>query len=296
MNIFNKIFLLCLLTLLFSNYSSPVFASAQLFVNSSNNSGIVNNTITQNILLNIKADTDWVLTIVPLDSSLKNQSRADKEISVNDIYILDNKLSNIYYFEQNKTVQIDSGIAGTYNKKYALKIESRNPAYAGIYAGAFKFTLISGNETATYIYNLSFNNPEIKKITILPDSLHINISPSDAMKKRFNHTTNSPTKIVIESNTDWQLVLKNEAKENPLKCKFKVSAVSGKSKILYGTDYTDLPNKDIIVVQGQATISEDKKILDSEVIQIKYLFISPDNDIQDADSYLFNVNYDLISK
>ena len=288
---------LLIIFFLFVAFLSPAYAAPELGVVTQGSSSQVNNTIVQNIIVNLKTDAAWKLSIVSLDNSLINLSQPNQSIPINNVYILDNNLANTYYFEPNKTIQIDSGDSvGTFNQKYALRVSSADAAYAGVYSGTFKFTLTSGSDVATYIYNLSFNQPEIKRVNIIPDSLYIKVLPYDAMKKGYNYTTNSPTKILIQSNTNWKLVLKNDAKENSLNCQFKVSSLSGKSKINYGNDFTDLPTQNLIIAEGEPTISSDGKTLDTEVIQVKYLFKSPEGEIQPSDNYNFNVNYDIISE
>lgn len=297
-SLFWKKFLNCIILLfLVSVFYNSAYAAPEINVITQGPSFCVNGAIVQNIILSFKTDSAWKLSVLSLDNSLKNLNQPTRQIPINNVFITDNSLSETYYFEPNKTIQFDSEQnSGIFNNKYALRITSADASYAGVYSGTFKFTLTSGSEAATYIYNFTFDKPEVKKITILPESLYIKVLPYDAMKKGYSFSTNSPTKILIQSNTNWKLILKNETQENSLNCKFKVTSLSGKSKIGYGFEYTDLPQKSLIIAEGEPTVSSDGKALDTEVIHVDYFFKTLEDEVQPSDNYSFNVNYNLMSE
>lgn len=250
--------------------------------------------IIQNIIVSIKADSNWTLTVDTFGNSLANLNRPSNQISINDLSIANNVISKIYSFEPNKTMNIDSGTAtNTINKIYSIRIPCSDSNYPGIYSGTFKFTLNTGTGAISDIYTLSFAQPSIQKVSILPNSLYIKVLPADAMKKGYNLISATPTRINVQSNIPWKLTIKNQSSQNSLKCKFKVTSVSNNVRTSYGIDYTDLPINELVIAEGNPTANTADN-LNAETIEINYLFKTREDEVQSADTYPFNVGYNLI--
>lgn len=283
---FKKIILFVFIYLQFC--CNAVFSADSMQITPLGSAILVNGEIIQNINVSFNADTAWKLAVTPLDANLTNIISSENQIPITDLAIVENFSNILYRFEPNKSLIITEGSeTGTVNKRYILKLKNSEAYYPGTYMGIIKFS----TESATNIYTATFNQPKIQKINIVPKNLSLKVTPANAMKVGYTVESSSPVRILVQSNTNWKLFLNNRSKSNLLNAKFKILSTSKNVKPLVGNDYIELKNGTTAIAEGNAPTSSN--FLENEVIEIKYKFKSTENEIPSADTYFFDIEYNI---
>ncbi|MDD3012938.1 MAG: hypothetical protein PHC34_04475 [Candidatus Gastranaerophilales bacterium] len=254
------------------------------------------NTTIQNIKLNLKTKHNWQLLVTPLNNSFINISHPTSQIPVSQAEIQDNDSAKTFQLEFGKPIIIASGNNNDkIDKNCTIRISTPDGYYSGTYTGTLQFTLTSSHGTSVQNFNISFDQPLVQNISILPDNVNINILPEDSSQMNYSQESSPPSKIYIRSNKEWKLVLNSQNNANPLNYYFKVLSSSNNSNLYY-SEYTQLSNTSFILAEGCPTISSDNKNIEPTIIQINYKLSTDKYSVLPAGGYPYNVIYNLTSR
>jgi len=291
----SSIVLIAIIFSLFLQFNK-VFAGMDLSVMPAGPAIRTGNTTIQNIILDLKTKNHWQLLVTPLNSSFRNISHPASQIPVSQAELQDNDSSNTFTLEFGKPVVVDSGDNNDkIDKNLTLRISTPDGYYPGTYTGTIQFTLISSKGTSVENFSVSFDQPTIQDISILPNEVNINILPENCMQMNYSQESSSPTKIYIRSNKNWKLILNSQKTDNPLNYYFKTLSSSNSSNLYY-SDYTQLSNTNLIVAEGSPTISSDNKNIEPATVQINYKLETDKYSALPAGAYPYNVVYNLTSR
>ena len=253
------------------------------------------NTTIQNITLHLKTKHHWQLLVTPLSYSFRNISHPVSQIPVSQAEFQDNDSSNTFQFEFGKPVIVASGDNNDkIDKNCTIRISTPEGYYPGTYTGTIQFTLLSSHGTSIQNFDISFDQPVIQDISILPDNVNINMLPENSIQMNCSQESSPPSKIYIRSNRKWKLILKSQNNINPLDYYFKTLSGSNNSNLYY-SDYAKLSNTNFIIAEGGPTISSDSKTIEPTVIQVNYKISTDKYSVLTAGDYPYNVVFNLSS-
>jgi len=274
--------------------SNIVYALSNIKVSSSGQAINSGNITIQNISLNFSAVSGWKLLVSIPNSFLTNNSHPSKFISVNNLTIEDSQNNKQFILEPGRQIILDNGnISGVFNKEYRLKFLNTNAVDPGNYTGILQFSLISGMENIQYYYPVSFNQPECQKIIINPVQSNINIQPVNTLKKGFSQESSMPTMFYIQANTKWKLVCKKITSNKYLDLKFKILSLPENSHTNYNKDYYDFPDDNFVLVEGEPTLDNTGKNIETKIIEVNYLLKTKNAEILPAGNFMFEINCDV---
>lgn len=251
----------------------------------------------QNISLNFITDLSWQILVSPVDACLRNSYYPAKNVPLDRLLLENNQGLQINLLEPNKPVLLDSGNeTGSINRQYILRYKNSDADYPGLYTGSLQFILVSGTGTEMDIYSISFEQPVEQKIMAASNTVNLDIKPTNILKKGFAQESDIPLKLLVRSNTEWKLVLKNNKYNDLINLKFKVLSVPDNCKTKYNSNYFDIPNGDLPIMEGNPTLDVSGKELEAKMIEINYQIKTKDGQIFPAGHFQFDADYALVPK
>lgn len=282
-----------LILIVFCVLLRPVYADENISVTAQGTPVKVGNTTVQNISLDLKTKKDWQLMVLIQDDYLRNTSKSASQISAERLEVQDNETQDRFSLKSGKPVIIAAdNDSQKLIKSYSLVLNNSDSDYPGIYRGSIHFVLTTSMGTSMDSYVFEFNQPIIQRLSVMPDSVNINVSPDNSMKYGYIQETVNPVKIFVSSNKEWKLVLQGASQDNPLNYGYKVLPGNYKA---YNLEYTGLSSGSKVIAEGDSTVSADGQGLESKVVEVNYMLKTGESELLPAGSYPFNLKYTLIS-
>ena len=253
-----------------------------------------NNTY-QNITISFNIDADWTMSFIALDNALKNTTYPDKSINLSKIRIIDKNTDTEYLPEVGKSIIIKTGTQqGRQNENFQIKILNSKNMYPGTYILPIQFNVDSSKKYLTETFIANFNEPVNQSINIIPSSTTQTVQQSKLLAKNNLIKVTLPTKIFIQSNSNWKLYMKTNSDHKLIKPEFKVLSFSEKVSSNYTSGFYEVKENDMLIAQGASTINESTNALDTQSIDLDFIFLTDENKIIPSNYYPYYLEYRLV--
>mgnify|MGYP004667197853 FL=1 len=245
-------------------------------------------TVERNLIINSDDDAVYNIAIRPLDDALR---RVDGEVAIplSNLYI--NNTREDVYLRYNEYSYIFEGLSmGGVAKNMTAKIRDFGMVPAGTYQINFEVQATdveTGEIAATSTFCLQFLIPTIQEISLHGEVPRIKIGTENAFNKTQKVVNETSPMIYINSNSNWELVLKSDNYNNSI-ANYYIRTIAASSKVT-----ERLQERVLIIPEQELIIARGKAPSNNEYVTVEYSIENKNGKIIKAGQYENKIKYIL---
>ncbi len=245
-------------------------------------------TVERNLIINSDDDAVYKIAIRPLDDALR---RVDGEVAIplSNLYI--NNTREDVYLRYNEYSYIFEGLSmGGVAKNMTAKIRDFGMVPAGTYQINFEVQatdMETGEIAATSTFCLQFLIPTIQEISLHGEVPRIKIGTENAFNKTQKVVNETSPMIYINSNSNWELVLKSDNYNNSI-ANYYIRTIAASSKVT-----ERLQERVLIIPEQELIIARGKAPSNNEYVTVEYSIENKNGKIIKAGQYENKIKYIL---
>lgn len=277
-----------LLTMLLIGALSLPSSASMVIIDYQGDTVVHQQTVERNLIINSDDDAVYNIAIRPLDDALR---RVDGEVAIplSNLYI--NNTREDVYLRYNEYSYIFEGLSmGGVAKNMTAKIRDFGMVPAGTYQINFEVQATdveTGEIAATSTFCLQFLIPTIQEISLHGEVPRIKIGTENAFNKTQKVVNETSPMIYINSNSNWELVLKSDNYNNSI-ANYYIRTIAASSKVT-----ERLQERVLIIPEQELIIARGKAPSNNEYVTVEYSIENKNGKIIKAGQYENKIKYIL---
>lgn len=253
----------------------------------------VNDEYIQRLKIDYNNGSNGTIKCVMANSTFINNSDPTEVQDISNLKIYDETTGISHIFSSGTDTVLETGLSPQMTTKYyQLKLKLENGFKIGNYINTIIFNITSDNGSNTGNSFIIYNVEPYLNISIVNQNLINSLSSENSAKFNFSKTSDESMHLLIESNTNWDLILepKNSTGELPQAFQAVTASPSVTNYVNTFTNFSEISS--LKIANGERSVSNHNIIPIELYINSK---VTTPNKIIPAGNSVINVIFTLMT-